>query len=241
MSTWTAKKFWTQATVVQDGAGFVILLDERPVKTPAKAAFTVPTLSLAQAIAAEWDAQSEVIDPTTMPYTRSANAAIDKVATQHSEVADMIAAYGDSDLLCYRADSPEGLVERQSQAWDPLLDWAASDLDARLEARAGVMHVPQSEAALARLSAQTHALDAFQLAAFHDLVSLSGSLVIGFAATHRIQTGDSLWEVSRVDENWQRDQWGADEEADAAADVKKEAFLHALRFYNHVTGNLPIS
>ena len=115
MSEWKQKRFWKEVSVEDDGAGFAVALDGRRVKTPAKTALVVPTRALAEAIAAEWDAQDEQIDPLSMPYTRSANAAIDKVAVQFAEVADMLAEYGDSDLLCYRAESPEGLVQRQSR------------------------------------------------------------------------------------------------------------------------------
>ena len=148
MSGWAMKRFWSEARIEEAEGGWQVQLDARPIKTPAKAPLVVPTAAFAQAIAAEWDAQDDVIDPNTMPVTRSANAAIDKVRIQHAEVADMLAAYVDSDLLCYRADTPEGLVARQSAQWDPMLDWAEEALDARLEVRVGVMHAPQDPGAL---------------------------------------------------------------------------------------------
>lgn len=232
MSEWKAKRFWKAAEVTETAQGFGVRLDGRPVKTPAKRSLAAPTRALAQAVAAEWDAQGEVIDPRSMPFTRTVNAAIDKVAVQKAEVAEMLAAYGDSDLLCYRAEAPAELVERQAAAWDPMLDWAATVLGARLEVRSGVMHVPQHPAALARLSARTHALDHFELAAFHDLVSLTGSLVLGFAAAEDAAPAVSLWEVSRVDEIWQAEQWGRDDEAEAAAGIKEAAFLHAKQVFD---------
>ena len=231
MSEWKAKRFWTGTHVTQAGDGFGILLDTRPVKTPAKATLAVPTHAMAQAIAAEWDAQEDEIRPLTMPVTRAANAAIDKVTPQHAEVADMIAAYGDADLLCYRADGPEGLVARQAQAWDPLLDWAETTLGARLVPVMGVMHKPQDPRALAALSARVHALDPFTLTAFHDLVGLSGSLVIGFAALHAHQDPESLWHASRIDETWQEELWGVDEEARQMALAKQKQFLDAVAFH----------
>lgn len=227
MSDWKAKRFWKNAAVEKVDDGFAVLLDGRPVKTPAKRSLLLPTAKMAEVIAAEWNAQEDEINPHLMPATKTANSAIDKVATQHAEVADMLAAYGDSDLLCYRADHPEGLVARQAEEWDPLLDWAASELGARLEPRSGVIHVPQSADALDVLSSRTHALSPFQLAAFHDLVSLSGSLVIGFAAAEGLRHLDDLWETSRLDENWQAEQWGRDDEAEALAAVKKDSFRHA--------------
>lgn len=232
MSDWKAKRFWTQATVVEAGDGFTVHLDGRPIKTPAKAPLIVPTRAMAAAIAVEWDAQVGDIDPRGMPVTRSANAAIDKVAVQHGEVADMIAEYGDSDLLCYRAPSPQELVERQALLWDPLLEWAADSLGARLQTAAGVIHVPQDPVALKRLSDRVHALDSFALAAFHDLVSLSGSLVLGFAAKMDHLPADEIWQLSRLDEVWQIEQWGVDDDAAALAETKRLAFLHAKNFHD---------
>lgn len=232
MSEWALKRFWKSTDVAQGEAGFAIRLDGRPVRTPAKALLEVPTQPLAEAIAAEWDAQQDKVNPHLMPFTRSANAAIDKVRIQHAEVADLLAAYGDADLLCYRAATPTELVARQAQHWDPLLDWAHDTLGARLNTRIGVMHAAQDPQALAHLSTQVHALDPFQLAAFHDLVSLTSSLVIGFAAIHGARPADSLWDLSRLDETWQAEQWGADEEAEEVAALKRGEFLHAHRFFS---------
>ena len=231
MSEWAPKRFWTRADVTEAGRGFGVRLDDRVLKTPAKALLVVPTQALARAIAEEWQAQGERIDPTTMPFTRGANAAIDKVRLQHAEVADMLADYGDSDLLCYRAQSPAELVARQASAWDPMLGWAEAELGARLEPRTGVMHLPQTPAALSTLRRQVHALDAFRLAAFHDLVSLTGSLVLGFAAAREQAPAAQIWSLSRIDEEWQQELWGADEEAERVAELKKSAFLQSQRFF----------
>ena len=232
MSEWKAKRFWKEAVVHETPQGFGIALDGRPVKTPAKRSLIAPTRRFAEKIALEWDAQDEVIDPGAMPFTRSANAALDKVAIQHAEVADMLAAYGDSDLLCYRAEHPQALVDRQAAQWDPILNWAAESLGARLEARAGVMHVPQDPQALARLTEKTRALSDFELAGFHDLVSLSGSLILGFAATQDFMSPKAIWDTSRLDEVWQAEEWGSDEEAEAAAAVKEAAFVHAKQVFD---------
>ncbi|WP_297538706.1 ATP12 family protein [Roseovarius sp.] len=232
MSEWKAKRFWKEAGVVEEEGGFGVRLDGRAVRTPAKAALIVPTRALAEAIAAEWNAQEGKIDPGTMPFTRSANAAIDKVARQKSEVAEMLAAYGDSDLVCYRATGPVELIEKQAAAWNPLLDWTESVLSAKLLVVEGVVHVPQDAAALARLRAHVDALDIWALTAFHDLVSLSGSLVIGFAALDGFYPVETLWSLSRVDETWQAEQWGSDEEAEEMAARKQSDFIHAKRFYD---------
>lgn len=231
MSGWAKKRFWKETTVAEEDGGFGVRLDGRAVKTPAKAPLVVPTRSMAEAIAAEWEAQEGEIDPTAMPTTRGANAAIDKVRIQHGEVADMLAAYGNSDLLCYRATQPEELIARQEAAWDPLLERAASELCAPLKPVSGIIHANQAPKSLAELSKRVHALNEFELAAFHDLVSLSGSLVIGFAAIYSWEPVERLWDVSRIDETWQEEQWGVDEEAQIHAETKRTAFLHAARFY----------
>jgi chaperone required for assembly of F1-ATPase len=232
MAGWnTNKRFWKNAGFEPVDGGFAVQLDGRNLKTPAKTQVIVPTEAMAQAIAEEWQAQGDEIDPMSMPVTRSANAALDKVATQHAEVADMLAEYGATDLLCYRAENPVELITRQADAWDPVLDWAEKRLGARLRPVSGVIFESQDDSALDALRAQVHALDNFQLAAFHDLVSLSGSLVLGFAAVHEYQPAEELWTLSRTDELWQEEQWGRDEEAHELAETKRSAFLHASRFF----------
>ena len=232
MSGWAARRFWKEASVVAIPGGYTVHLDGHPVRTPARAALIVPTRTLARAIATEWQAQEGRIAPDTMPFTRSANAALDKVATQQAEVVQMLAGYGDSDLICYRAQSPAELVARQAQAWDPLLDWAESALAARLSTVVGVVHVPQRTEALEHLHARVAALDVWALTAFHDLVSLSGSLVIGFATLWNLHTPEHLWRLSRIDETWQEEQWGSDEEARCMALRKESDFLHAKHFHD---------
>ncbi|MEL7213102.1 MAG: ATP12 family protein [Pseudomonadota bacterium] len=231
MSEWAAKRFWKETSVQPEGAGFSVRLDGRPIKTPAKTTLVVPSEAMAEAVAREWQAQDEMIDPMSMPVTRSVNAALDKTGPQHAEVADMIAEYGTTDLLCYRADSPAGLVKAQNTAWNPFLDWAETALGARLIPVSGVMFVAQDAGALKALQARVHQLNAFELTAFHDLVSLSGSLILGFAAIEGHTSPDDLWHISRVDEDWQIAQWGEDEEAMEMAETKRQAFLHAYRFY----------
>lgn len=231
MSAWTARRFWTTASAVPVEGGFTIHLDSRPVKTPLKAPLILPTEGLAGAVAAEWLAQTGKVRPETMPFTRTANSAIDKVVPQFGEVAAMLSAYGGSDLLCYRAEAPEGLVARQAAAWDPLLHWAATALDAPLTATAGVIHIDQPKASLARLDVLVRDLTPFELAAFHDLVALSGSLVLALAVTKGRLGADAAWRLSRLDEEWQIEAWGQDEEAAELTEVKHLAFLQANRFF----------
>ncbi len=231
MSEWALRRVWSDVSVHPVTGGYGVRLDDRPVHTPAKRPFVVPTRAMAEQIAAEWSRQGDRVDPLSMPVTRSANAAIDKVAVQHAEVVEALAAYGATDLLCYRATRPEALAGLQTQAWDPLLDWAAEALDARLVPVGGVMPREQDAAALERLAERVRALPAFPLTAFHDLVMLSGSLILAFAVVEGRLSGAAAWEASRIDEEWQAQQWGRDAEADAAAEAKREAFLHAERFF----------
>ena len=231
MSDWQPKRFWKAAQAEACEGGFTVKLDGRPVRTPAKAALVLPTQAMADAIAAEWDAQEEVVDPRTMPVTRGANAAIDKVRIQRDEVIALLAEYGDSDLLCYRAAGPEALIIRLAKAWDPMLDWAADKLGARLFVGEGVMHVTQKRDALDKLTAEVAAFDDFALAGVHDLISLSGSLILALAVSKDAIPVQEAWQLSRLDEHWQIEQWGEDEEAAAAEAAKKAAFFDAARFY----------
>ena len=231
MSNWVAKRFWSDVSVVEQDGGFGVQLDARPVKTPAKAPLIVPSRAMGDAIAVEWRAVEEKIDPNVMPFTRSANAAIDKVAIQFDEVATMLGAYGGSDLLCYRAGTPAKLVERQSEAWDPLLDWAYETFGGRLVSTTGVMPVTQDEIAVNALTAPLFSASSFELAAFHDLIAMSGSLVLALAVTQRRLPASEAWEMSRLDETWQAEQWGVDDDDAQVAEIKRIAFMHAARFY----------
>ena len=231
MTEWAARRFWREVAVVPEAGAHALRLDGRPLRTPAKAALRVPTPALAEAVAQEWRAVEELVDPLAMPLTRAVNAAIDTVAPQKDAVVGELAGYGDSDATCYRADGPEGLVARQAAAWDPLLDWAAERHGARLAPVAGVMPRPQDPRALDRLAAPLRASDAFALTALSDLVALSGSLVIGLAAVSGEWDPCDLWARSRVDETWQEEAWGEDEEALEAAALRRRDFLRAHRFH----------
>jgi chaperone required for assembly of F1-ATPase len=166
-----------------------------------------------------------------MPVTRRANSAIDTVVPQFDAVVAMLADYGGSDLLCYRAEGPADLIERQRQAWDPLLSWSETALSAPLTVTSGVMHVAQPASSRAALTGAVRQLTAFQLSAFHDLVALSGSLVLALAVTRGRLTAEAAWSLSRIDEDWQIEAWGADEEAAEAAALKRADFLDADRFF----------
>lgn len=221
------KRFWKNASVVELENGFGVALDGRPVKTPARANLAVPVVGIAQMIAAEWDAQTESVNPELMPATRWANSAIDKVSVQRADVIAMLAEYGGSDLLCYRAEHPEALLEKQKQAWDPLLAWAEKQLDARLETTCGVLPVEQANHSLRNLKTALEVYDSYQIAAIHDLVTISGSLVLALAVSKGDITAAQAWKISRVDEDWQEKLWGTDEDAQLSAKSKSDSFLFA--------------
>ena len=230
MSGWAAKRFWTTATAVPCDGGHTVQLDARPVRTPAKAPLVVPTNALAQAIADEWQAQTGPVRPATMPFTRMANSAIDKVTPLRTAVVAEVAGYGASDLLCYRAEGPVALVARQAAGWDPLLGWAAAALQAPLVVRVGVIPVGQPATSLARLTARVAAMTPFGLVALHDLTAISGSLVLGLAVVSGRLSAARAFDLSRIDDVWQAEQWGQDAEAAEVEDRKRQAMDEAGRF-----------
>ena len=194
---------------------FRVLLDGKPIRTPAKRDLALPTAALAEAIAAEWAAQAAHVDPATMPLTRLANSAIDGVAGREAEVRADIAKYAGSDLVCYRAEGPEGLVERQCRAWDPILEWARETLGARFEVATGIMPVAQPDAGRAAVAEALAHLDAFTLAALHVMTTLMGSALLALGHARGRLSAEAAWAAAHVDEDWQISQWGEDAEAEA--------------------------
>lgn len=229
MSLTPRKRFWKSARTRAEAEGFGVSLDARPLRTPEGASLVVPTEPLAAAIAGEWQALEGEIRPDRLPLTRAVNSAIDRIAPRPAPVIDAISEYGGSDLLCYRAASPEGLVARQADAWDPWLTWSARELHAPLVSVAGITHQPQPEASLAALRAVVAAHDPIALAGLYGLVSLSGSLVLGLAVSRRSLEPELAWDLGRLDETWQAEQWGLDAEAEAAATAARADFLDAAR------------
>ncbi|MEC9434996.1 MAG: ATP12 family protein [Pseudomonadota bacterium] len=225
------KRFWTQAACrpAEGGAGWAVRLDGKPLRTPGGAELLAPTQALGEATAAEWNAQGERLDPATLPLTKALNTVIDRVTTHHAEVVGMIAEYGGSDLICYRAPHPRPLAERQAEAWDPWLAWAETRHGARLTCAEGVMHVAQPAEALAALTAAVAAHDPHRLAALHELVTLSGSLVLGLAVSEGALGAEDGWRLSRLDEDFQAEHWGEDAEAAEVAALKRRDFLQARR------------
>lgn len=224
------KRFYKEVSVeADDGGGFALLLDGRGIRTPAKNKLVVPQKSLAEALAAEWSAQEDVIDPSTMPTTRIVNTALDAVSDKMAEVADDIAAYAASDLLCYRADAPEALALRQAEAWDPPLAWAEKALGAKLKVQTGIVHVAQETSALASVRSALDRFDAIGLSALHVVTTLTGSAVLALAHAEGALSREDAWAAATVDERWQSEQWGLDAEAEARAERRRAEFIAASR------------
>ena len=215
------RRFYATAAIASVAGGHAVQLDGKPVRTPAGRVLAAPTAALAQALAAEWDAQQDVIDPARMPLTRLANAIIDGVSDRPDAVAAEIENYLGSDLVCYRASSPPGLVTRQAQHWDPILAWARDVLGAPLRAEVGVVHIAQDEDALARARA-TIPRDPWRLGALSAATTLSGSALVALALARGRLSAEKAWEAAHVDEDWNMAQWGRD-----ALALERRAFRFA--------------
>jgi chaperone required for assembly of F1-ATPase len=220
-ATRAVKRFWTDVTLVERR----VHLDGRPVRTPGRAPLVLPTGALAQAVAAEWCAVAGVVDPRAMPLTGLANAAIDRPPPPET-----LSDYGESDLLCYRAEAPASLVERQVALWDPLLDWARARYDVVFSEVTGIVFVAQPEATLSRLARAIDALGPWHRAALYPLVTISGSLVIALMLAESAIDADAAFDAAHLDALWQAEHWGEDAEATAARDARRADFLSAASF-----------
>lgn len=228
------KRFYKNATV--DGAdpvdsGFVVLLDGRSIKTPGKSSMILPTRDVAEAVAGEWQAQGEKIDPASMPMMRFGATAIDRVATQREAVINEISAFGGHDLLCYRGDDPD-LAVLQAKSWQPLLDWASEFLGANLTVTEGITSVDQDPVALEKLERRVSDCSDMQLSALHTMTSITGSLIISLALIDQEIDVEQAWEAATVDERFQEAQWGTDAEALERMAIRHEAVRDANKFYS---------
>ncbi|NNC47281.1 MAG: ATPase [Sphingomonas sp.] len=224
------KRFWKAVTAEPIEDGFAIRLDDRAVKTPSRNDLIVPTQSLSNAIVAEWESVEESLNPAEMPMTGLANAAIDRVAPAREAFAYGLAAYGEDEMCCYRADGPAELATKQAVTWDALIDWAARRYDISFETTVGIMHVEQPKATLEQLRAAVVAEDAFTLAGLSPLVSAGQSLLVALAVRHGALTPEQGWAATRIEEEWQIAQWGEDEEARKSSAARKADFLAGARF-----------
>jgi chaperone required for assembly of F1-ATPase len=235
MRTPLPKRFYQGVSVAETEGGHAILLDGKQARTPARAALALPTAAAAALVAAEFEAQADVIDPVKMPVLRLTNTVIDGVAKEPDAVLEDILRFASSDLLCYRADSPDGLVERQNALWDPIIDWTREALGARLVLAEGVMHVEQPRPAIAAIG---HHLagrsDPYMLAALHLITSITGSALLALAVEAGRLDAEQAWEAAHVDEDWQIAHWGEDAEAMARRAMRKRDYLAAVRIIEAV-------
>jgi chaperone required for assembly of F1-ATPase len=207
------RRFYKEAGIGERDGAYALLLDGRGAKTPARKPLAVPSRPVAEALAAEWEAQAEHIDPATMPLTRIVNSALDGVADQMDAVREEIVRYAGSDLICYRAGEPASLVERQETAWAPLVAFARDELGARLMLAEGVVHVAQDKAALDAIGRAILDYDPVRLAALHTVMTLTGSTVLALAVARGRLSAEEAWATAHVDEDWQMEQWGTEEMA----------------------------
>lgn len=220
------RRFYKTATVTDDNG---VALDGRVVKTPMKAPLRLPNRALAEAVAAEWEGQGEKILPSTMYFTKLANTAIDRVGAHRAEILAELLDYAGSDLVCYRADRPDALVARQAAAWDPVVDWARTTLDAPVQVTTGVIHMPQPEAALKAIAAALADLDDFQVAAFHGVMTIGGSALVALMVARGVMNAEAAWETCHVDEDYQIAIWGEDEEAAERRALRHTEFMACCR------------
>ena len=214
------KRFYASASVAKTDGGFSVTLDGRPIKTPSGKIVIAPKREIAEAIAAEWQAQQEIIDPLTMPLTRLANSVVEAVVDRVDAVTDDVAKYFQSDLLFYRAGHPDALVAREAAHWDPALFWAADALGAHFILAEGIVHVRQPESAVAAARAALPT-DPWSIAALHVITTLTGSALLALALLRGVLDQDQVWAAAHVDEDWNAEKWGVDEEI---------AARHAARF-----------
>ncbi|WP_395021867.1 ATP12 family chaperone protein [Dongia sp.] len=230
MSIDVARRFYKEATVVADGDVWRIALDGKVVKTPARNPLGLPTRALAEAIAAEWNAQDVKVKPDTMPLMQLASTAIDRVAPDRDRIIAETAGYAATDLVCYRAEGPDELAQRQAAQWDPLIDWLRERYDVSLQKAAGVMAIPQSDQALAALSRAVAAQDDLQLTALGVMTGAAGSLAIGLAVLEGRISPEAAAEAAQLDELYQAERWGIDPEAEKRRIAQKADLIAARRF-----------
>jgi chaperone required for assembly of F1-ATPase len=222
------RRFHTQAAVAATPNGFAIRLDDKPVRTPSGRALLAPNREIAEAIAAEWDAQKEFLDPLTMPLTRFANSVVEAVVDRVDAVTDDIAKYLGSDLLFYRAGHPEALAAREAASWDPVLFWAADALGAHFILAEGIVHVRQPDSAI-RVAREALPSDPWSIAALHVVTTLTGSALLALALLHGALDSGQVWTAAHVDEDWNAEQWGVDGEVAARRATRLADFNAAVR------------
>ena len=237
MAEWKPKRNWSKVTTDVYGNGFAVFLDANPVRTPAQHTMILPTRNLALLVADEWRLQEEFVEMENMPFTRMSNAGLDTTPETRSELNKMLADYCRTDLLYYRATEPRELRLRQHDGWDPVLSWIQSKFQAKFVVTSGVMPVSQPKSSVERLISEISRMDGFEICALRELVTMTGSLLLGIAAIHNFRLPLEIWQLSRIDEEWQRDKWGSDELADQINNDNLKSFLNAHRFAESLDGS----
>lgn len=230
MNTQAARRFYKHARVAAREQGYGVALDERVLRTPRNRPFQSPTRALAEAVAAEWEAQGERIAPASMPMTQLAFAAIDATPERRAELSRALAKYIETDLVCHRADSPPELVARQSAAWDPIVAWAEHRFHMRLPVVTGVIPAGIPPQHLTTLEWEVDDLDDFRATALAQAITLSGSALIGFALLERQLDARAAYDAASLDEEWSLEKWGADAEARARLERRRCEFGALARF-----------
>ncbi len=236
------KRFYKEVSVGpadegKEDAGFAILLDGRTVRTPGRHILILPTSSAAEIIAQEWQAQDEKIDPAQMPATRLANTARDAIVEDPQAVIEDMLKFASSDLLCYRASTPDDLVALQQEHWDPVLDWAATTLGAHFETTTGLVQIPQPKVSVAALSQTLKQWpDPISIAALHTFTSLTGSILLALAVALEEKSAEQAWTCAHVDENWNASRWGEDYEAKKRMENRKREFQAAAHLFFAIRG-----
>lgn len=231
------KRFYKKVSVASEGDGFIALLDGKKIKTPAKSACIMPTERMARAVAKEWDDQEEEILPASMPITKLVNTAIDRVESRRDELLDELVKYAGSDQVCYRAEHPMELIDLQKQVWDPLLEWVNEELSITFKVADGIIFVEQDEDDLKKIRSAFNALDSYKLTALHGMITVTGSVTIGYALYCNHITLEEAWNAGHLDENFQISQWGSDEEAEERRknlrqELKNSLYLLRLSYDN---------
>ncbi len=230
-----ANRFYKQVTIVELEDGFTIALDGKTLKTPLRHPLLVPTIKAADLLRSEWDAQEKTIDPTKMPITRLVNTAIDAIASDRQAVLDDIIKFTGSDLLCYRAETPEALVARQADLWNPVLEWIAKSCHARPVVTSGIIYTPQPQGAIVAFA---NALEAYSqpiaLACLHTITTMTGSAILTLAFAQKGYLAEQIWTLAHLDEDWTDEQWGEDEDAAHRRKLRKIEFMASCQLFEAI-------
>lgn len=228
------KRFYKEVSVSQNDDGFLIQLDGRMVKTPSKDGLILPTKELAEAVAREWEAQDSHIDPETMLVTKLSNTALDRVRGRENEIIGEIVSYLGSDLLCYRSENPQELIERQEQLWDPVLDLLHENLGVRLKTTSGIIHITQPEADINKAAEAISDYSIFELSALHNMTTLLGSAALSITWSRGFISSDEAWKAATVDDDWQTEKWGNDPEAEAQRKNRHKMMVAITEYYRKI-------